>query len=391
MSRGALQRSLIRRLRSAAAGCIRCLNSLIPKGNQAILALYPDFDSSTPVLIAGLQRRGIAVVLVLTRPARPGELPPGVRSCTEGSWRCLWLLARSRWVMFTHPHFLGLTSARQRTVNLWHGMPIKAIQLLDGDSQPVPADLTIASAEVFLPILAAAFGVARDSVRVLAHPRVEPLAGTDSSNALARLNIDATGYRRVVAWMPTYRGRLAHQGGTGLSSGLVLNDGLLERLSDLMTRYDSLLLVRRHPYEAGNDPAAAPNVHEVLDRELRPIRLGTYDVLAEADALISDISSVWIDYLYRDRPTLIYFPDRRDYEADRRFLLHPLDDWTPSPIVEKESDLLSELELVLAGEDPHRDRRRSVARRLIQAPPAGSVDRILDAVEQVRLSGGTPR
>src|SRR4051794_5295415 len=109
MSPGALERLLTRLLRRGAAWCVRGLNRLIRKKNQAILALYPDFDSSTAVLVTGLRQREISVVLVLTAPAAQVELPAGVRTCVEGSLSCLWHLMRSRWVMFTHPHFLGLT------------------------------------------------------------------------------------------------------------------------------------------------------------------------------------------------------------------------------------------------------------------------------------------
>jgi CDP-glycerol glycerophosphotransferase (TagB/SpsB family) len=391
MRDGPFQRLLVEPLRAAAVYGIRLLNSVIPKRNQAILALYPNFDSSTPVLIEGLLRHRIAVVLVLSSPVRRDDVPAGVRTCTEGSFACLWLFLRSRWVMFTHPHFLGMTSGRQRTINLWHGMPIKAIQLLDGDTQPIPADLTIASAEVFVPILAAAFGVRRESVQVLAHPRVEPLACDKPSNALAQLGIRADAYQSVVAWMPTYRGRPTHQGGAGPTTGLLLNEDLLDQLSDLMVRHESLLLIRRHPYEAGDRHKLARNVCEVLDADLRAGRIGTYELLAEADALVSDISSIWIDYLYRDRPTLIYFPDRHDYEADRELLLAPLHDWTPSPILEAESELLAELQLIVTGDDRHADRRRSVAKRLIEASPTESVDRILTAVEHVKVSAGVSR
>ena len=358
----------------------RLLNEVVPKKRQAILVLYPDFESSTPVLLEGLQRRQIATVLVLSTTADHRALPAGVTVCAEGSWRYVWAMMRSRWVFFTHVHFAGMTARRQRVVNLWHGMPIKAIQLLDGGSEPVPADLTIASGSIFVPLLAAAFGVPEASVQVLPHPRLEALTSGSKDN-LRQLGIEPASYRSIVAWMPTFRGRHDANDGTGLSSGLLLNDQLLQQLSELMVRCNGLLLLRRHPYEAGNAAVSAPNVRELLDGQLHSTGVGTYDVLAGCDALISDISSVWIDYLYRDKPVLIYFPDRDAYEGDRKLLLDPLDEWSPSPVLESPAELLTELESLLAGQEPHCERRRAVARKLIEAPATGSVDAILAAVE----------
>jgi CDP-glycerol glycerophosphotransferase len=364
---------------------VRLLNEMVPKKRQAILVLYPDFESSTPVLLAGLKRRGIATVLVLSAAADRSSVPAGVKVCREGSWRYVWLMMRSQWIFFTHVHFAGITSRRQRVINLWHGMPIKAIQLLDGGSEPVPADLTIASGSVFVPLLAAAFGVPEDSVQVLPHPRLEALA-SGSQDTLRKLGVEPSNYRSIIAWMPTFRGRHEADDGTGLSSGLLLNDQLLQQLSELMVRCNGLLLLRRHPYEASGAPVSAPHVHELLDEQLRSTGVGTYDVLAGCDALISDISSVWIDYLYCDKPVLIYFPDRSAYEGERKLLLDPFDDWSPSPVLETPAELLAELECLLIGQEPHRERRRSVARKLIEAPATGSVDAILAAVGENRVS-----
>jgi CDP-glycerol glycerophosphotransferase (TagB/SpsB family) len=363
----------------------RLLNEAVPKKRQAILVLYPDFESSTPVLLQGLQHRDIATVLVLSPAADRSIVPAGVKVCREGSWRYVWAMMRSQWIFFTHVHFAGLTSRRQRIINLWHGMPIKAIQLLDGGSEAVPADLTIASGSVFVPLLAAAFGVPAASVRVLPHPRHEALV-SGSKDTLRRLGIEPANYRSIIAWMPTFRGRHDTNDDTALSSGLLLNDQLLQQLSQLLIRHNSLLLLRRHPYEAGNAPVSAPHVHELLDEQLRSTGVGTYDVLAGCDALISDISSVWIDYLYRDKPVLIYFPDRGAYEGERKLLLNPFDDWSPSPVIESPAALLAELECLLDGQEPHSERRRAVARRMIEAPAAGSVDAILAAVEANRAA-----
>ena len=381
MNAGAAVRRLLTHL-------IRALNAAVPKKRQAILSLYPDFESSTAVLVAGLQRQRIDVVLVLTPAADRAAAPAGVRTCVEGTLPCVWAMMRSRWVLFTHVHFAGLTIRRQRVINLWHGMPIKAIARLDGDDEPISADLTIASGSVFVPLLAEAFGVPETSVRVLPHPRLEALVSGDK-RALCRLGIDPGRYRRILLWMPTYRGRSPKAGDRDadtVSTGLFISAGMLAQLSELMVRHASLLLLRRHPYDTAGNPLAAPGVRELTDADLQAARVGAYEVLAGADGLISDISSVWIDFLYCDRPTLIYFPDRQEYEADRPLLLQPFDDWSPGPVITGEGALLSEVEAVLRGEDRHADRRREVAHRLIEAQPEGSVEMILAAVEACRLA-----
>ena len=370
-------------VRRAFVALIRLVNHLVPKRRQAVVALYPDYESSTGVLLDGLRRQHIDVVVAQERPDPAWAPGPGARVVRLGSPASLWDFLRSRWLFFSHPRFIGMTCRRQRVVNLWHGMPIKAIQLLDDndvDAAPVPSDLTVSSSELFAPLLAAAFGVPAETVRVLPHPRWEALVRTDGRDALRRLGVDAEPGQTVLAWLPTFRGRM-HADGSGIAPGLRLTDGFVRQLSELLERCNGLLLLRRHPYEAAEAPVHAERIVEVRDADLRAARLGVYEMLAGVDALISDSSSVWIDFLVRDRPTLIYFPDLDEYTAERALLLSPFDAWTPSPILADEDQLLAELEAVLAGADRHRARRQRISGQLIGSRPENSVDTILAAVE----------
>jgi hypothetical protein len=261
-------------------------------------------------------------------------------------------------------------------VNIWHGMPVKADGRLDRPQPPILADWTLASSEHFRPIVADTMGVPLTSVVVLNSPRLEHLVRRHP-DIWDTLGIGRSRWDRVVVWMPTFRGRQPDQGGAGVKPAPLLSADGIARLADLLERRRCLLVLRRHPYEAQAAPLAVPGVIELTDAGLEAAGAGMYDVLAEADGLITDASSVWIDYLVVDRPIIIYFPDLTSFTADRPMALDPYEQWTPGPVLQAEAEFLDALDAVATGVDRHRSRRAAVRRMLVAEDLADLSARVL--------------
>jgi CDP-glycerol glycerophosphotransferase (TagB/SpsB family) len=76
------------------------------------------------------------------------------------------------------------------------------------------------------------------------------------------------------------------------------------------------------------------NEDDLTDRGLT-----LYETLGHAELLLTDHSSVWIDYLLLGRPIVFTIADREDYSASRGHYFTPLEDHLPGPIVETLDDL----------------------------------------------------
>jgi CDP-glycerol glycerophosphotransferase len=359
------------------------LNARTPKRHQVLLSVYPDTDASLPPLLDACRDLDARVVVLLTDPRNAvgthvlDELGARAAVYRRGSLAAAWQYLRSSQVLFTHPvHESRRLASRQTVVNIWHGMPIKAIGMLDGQRDRVLAHWTLAGSEHFRPLMAEAFGIPLASVVALHSPRIEHLSRRHP-DVWDRLGIDRSRVERVVVWMPTFRGREVGEGGAGVHSAPLLSADGMARLAELLDRRRCLLVLRRHPYEARSAPMSAPGIVELTDAVLEAGGAGIYDVLAEADGLISDVSSVWLDFLVLDRPVIIYFPDVASYTADRRLLLDPYESWTPGPLLRTEAELLSALDDAAAGIDRHAARRREVGRTLVGTPDANLSVRVL--------------
>ncbi len=136
-----------RRLQQVGNRVLDLLNAVLPKREQLLLNLYPDTDASLPPLLEACRDVEGRVVVLLTDPTstvadRVREaLGTRVRVLPRGSLGAAWQYLRSGSVVFTHPvHTTARLSRRQTVVDVWHGIPIKAIGRLDGVQDAVLAD-----------------------------------------------------------------------------------------------------------------------------------------------------------------------------------------------------------------------------------------------------------
>lgn len=124
----------------------------------------------------------------------------------------------------------------------------------------------------------------------------------------------------------------------------------------------------------------------VDDAWLRERRLSLYEFLGATDLLISDISSVVIDYLLLDRPVIHAFNDLGEYESSRGFTVEPIQDYFVGPVVTNSKELQDALDVVFSGNDPEAVKRRGIRDLSHSHQDGGATRRLL---ETVGLSGGT--
>lgn len=336
-------------LRAAASPVWRLLGAVVPKrARQIAINSFPDFDDTTRALAVAARDLGADLVVLTTRPGQAA--PPwldGVRVkiAHRYSVRGVWLYHRSRYVLFTHGCFSAWRpSGRQVVVNVWHGMPLKRIGLLDGKprSELPRFHYTIASDERFHPIIAAAFGVDGERVLVADHPRTDVLrAGAD------RAALALPQHRHFVLWLPTYRASIT---GDVRSDGDEAADILsgkvdLRAVDEACARNGILCIVKPHPMARVHERVFAPYraLRLVTDADLAARGLSLYQLLAASDALITDVSSVYFDYKALGRPVALYCPDLERYAATRGFVA-PIETLVSDPVDRTQEELAARLE-----------------------------------------------
>ncbi|MBK8233262.1 MAG: CDP-glycerol glycerophosphotransferase family protein [Candidatus Eisenbacteria bacterium] len=104
------------------------------------------------------------------------------------------------------------------------------------------------------------------------------------------------------------------------------------------------------------------------------------EVLGEADVLITDYSSCYIDYLLCDRPILFYCHDLDRYRSERGFYFE-YESVTPGPRTASVEELIRHLDAALSGKDEYVASRAQLRERFFKDPDAGSCERVYAAVQ----------
>lgn len=341
----------------------------------------PDFVGNAKALYEHLKngRRGDLRFVWIVRSKKSAEIlaAKGIEAVVEGSVQAWWLFLRADTFVVTHGGFDAPRTSRQRVVNLWHGMPLKSIEEflpsrvrwvspVKGNLRPGPRDVMIATSGLTRALMAAAFGLPPRQVRIMNQPRTDRMLRPSEAARRWLLHKSGAGSQeRFVVMLPTYR-----QGGSvldGQKINRVFEEGRgWESIQSALEAANSRLIVKLHPSEPETltRPPEQSRIHLVTDAELLEADVDLYDLLAWSDALVTDYSSVFIDYLMRDRPIVFYVPDLNDYDEIRNFLLEPYEFWTPGPKAKTMAELAQMLQDALSSTDMYREHRRQLVRIL---------------------------
>ena len=307
-----------------------CVRPFIPtRSNQIAFASYPDCADNAYALFAFIMRSPRStefqfVWLVKNMAAAEARLQQDyphlksghVRIVLKNSPRGVFAFMRSRYAFYTHGFYrFAHAGFHQTIVNLWHGMPLKKIGMQLEQRyllEPPFAHYSIATSDFFADAIAESLRVPRKRTLVTGLPRNEWLLAPDHTHAAV-----SEGRANLIIWLPTYR--------SGEADGYVLRDSSdgpdpvsesnLKELDSMLEGTDLLLILKLHPLDLRNrkEWPAYRNIRVMKDTEFRARGLNIYKLLAGADALITDFSSIAVDYLIVNKPVGVFAPDRETY------------------------------------------------------------------------------
>ena len=229
-------------------------------------------------------------------------------------------------------------------INLWHGVPLKKIALLDPNLKKAARiyfkkifsenyTCILTTSHELIPLMARSFAVSEDKIKVWGQPRNDGLfQKNDCREILGQLFPDLPEYTKTVLYAPTFRDY-------GQVQLFPFKDFNQKQLEAFLEEKNMLLFIRTHVAEQGS---AAPYLGKrirFLGNEQAEDVTGILNIF---DCLITDYSSIYIDYLLTDKP-MIFLPYDRQQYLDGRGMNFDYDDVTPGPKPETFNDFLDAL------------------------------------------------
>jgi CDP-glycerol glycerophosphotransferase len=389
--------------RKTAANVFRICDFLVPKDRSIVLVTLPDGDDQGVSMCLELKRAqwdGEIHWLVHQDPApfqqwqqRRGLANVNIQFSRLYSVRGIWVYFRACCVFYTHGALFNYVPPKRKiVVNLWHGMPIKKIwRGVPGSELPMSTFL-ISTSLFFSGVLMKASGFGPERLLATGLPRNDFLinARTEAVEIVKRLRGSAD---RLIFFLPTYRNSargLRTQDGTESHTILGLSETDAQALHQWLKSNNCKLIVKPHPMSINAGKQFSDDEHWAMVDEGSLFRegLGLYELLSQADLLVTDVSSVYVDFLITQRPQILYFPDMERYEKTRGLLLQPLKDYAPGPIAQTYAELESSLDAWMSGTDSWQTRRGEL-RDLMVPPAEKSAAQTLFAALGIRSSKGS--
>lgn len=369
-------------LKNVLKHCFYWLACLLPKRNYCYLKGIPSYDDSLVALykrFAEAQYEKIVWSVYDLSNSRPFELREVTEFVRNGSLKDLWYGMVSKMMFTTHGHFLKAVPRGQMCVNVWHGMPLKGIGLLTGQ-EGKEASYFCSTSPLFQDVLARAFGVDKQCGLISGIPRNDFLF-EHKERIWEAIGVRRDKYKKVFFWLPTYRtSTLGDIIEDGVEAGNVFNisDFPSEKFSAFLEQEQCLCIIKPHPLAPRNAEAFPDNILVIDEEWMWQRGLLLYQILAEVDFLVSDISSVMVDFALLDRPMIVCFEDSEEYKAKRKMVFEPIEDWLPGEIVHGYEGLKEAISSCVAGGDRSQEKRRMLCEQFHSNQDGRSTERLLE-------------
>lgn len=273
--------------------------------------------------------------------------------------------------------FLPSMISKQKSFYLTHGTALKSVRSYY--NVPANTDYMLVASEGVKDMMAYELNFDQKKTTALGYPRNDVLTKV-KVNLHQHFDVD---FDKIVVWYPTFR---QHKNGkkTGSTNALpILNNAEAAIALNETAKNARVLIVMK--------PHFAQDVSYIKDHNLSNIRfitdeffvengISSYEFIAGCDAMITDYSSIYFDYLLCDRPIALIWEDIEDYRKDPGFAVDVDYIGKGAEKIYTLSDFENFIIKVSEGIDNLRDERREICEWANYADDGKNTERVVDFI-----------
>ena len=315
------------------------------------------------------------------------------------SFSALLLLLKSRVAFFTnslkdfsiHPF---LVHRRLNLIALRHGRSVKRIRFARrghsiSDREKIERlyeskliKYAISTSDFISDLQEECLRIGRDKHVVTGYPRNDFLFNPgDYNSALWESYMAGRSFTKVFLYAPSWRHGREH------TRFFPFDDFMVLALKSYLEENGILLLLRPHVGELSNK-GLKDYLQEICkisgNIEFAPHNLfpDVNTILPFTDALISDYSALYHDYLLLDKPILMVPYDYDDFKEKNGFL-YDYKSNMPGPDINSLDEMLTAFSDVVAGIDRYRQDRHTLQDKVHHFLGSGSTKRVVDLIDEI--------
>ena len=295
----------------------------------------------------------------------------------------LWLQQRTKCLISCND-FLQKVRDDQTSFYITHGTAIK--RTAKGYVVPEGIDYVLTGSDRASEINAADMEGDINVFRGLGYPRNDELQ-TANRDLHECLEGD---FEKVIVWYPTFRQHKNGKNITGASNALpILHDAQQAvKLNEIAKKYKTLIVMKPHfaqdlSYISGHD---LENIRFIKDDFFPENKLSSYEFVGSCDALITDYSSIYYDFLLCDKHVAVVWEDIDEYRANPGFSVDVDYYLKGAEKIYNMEDFEAFIRHVATGEDPLKAERAEINALVNYASDGKNTERVVNfIVEKAKL------
>lgn len=236
-------------------------------------------------------------------------------------------LATSKFYIYDHNNLFQELRKRNGQIILYlsHGAGYKATKGNAVELMKTPFDFMTATGNISGKIMSEFWHSDENKLRYLGYSRNDYFfSNTDEIKSTLNKKYRILNYKKIILWMPTFRKSKSKElsedyldAGTGLP--LLESECKIYEFNEFLRAEKLLLVLKVHPLQA-ELPVFEKEFSNILilhNEDLSDLGIQLYQFVATTDALITDYSSISVDYMLLNRPIIYTLDDYREYEKSR--------------------------------------------------------------------------
>lgn len=207
-----------------------------------------------------------------------------------------------------------------------------------------------------------AFEGGEDRALVMGLPRNDLLFR--KTDVINKMNLKK--YNKKILWMPTFK-HIKNNSRNDFQSDVkndisLLNEKTLKIINKELVNTNSCLIIKFHPSQDMNfvTKYSFSNIYFYTNDDLTKMNIEVYSLLGSVDALITDFSSVYIDFLLLDKPIGFELNDKEKYTDGIGFMFKNPLEYMPGEKIYNDKDFISFVKNICNGIDEYREERKKM-------------------------------
>lgn len=321
----------------------KMLDCILPKNSRKIVFCgFPDFSDNAREYYEYMKaNHSDEYELVwLYTDSKNRNYPFIENKYSANSFKGIMQLLTAKYFVYTGLYLNNLCTLKKHVfLQLWHGMPLKTLGFTEKDidqkfydqyQDHAQSGHFFVSSDIFKLSMIASFLMNPNRVHITGQSKTDCIL-SKRNNAQIREFINYDKYSKVIIYSPTYKEAERNNRrdiDKEFNNIFYCDDYSQDNFYKMLEDKNILFIVKPHPFdenfyrqymEAGG--LNHPNIKVVFDNDMKENNFYFYEFFQFADLMITDFSSIGIDYLITKKPIIFLSSTAEEYSHKRGLIL----------------------------------------------------------------------